>query len=523
MRHNTPVTQREFDYDSDTTLMSMTDTRGHVVYANDAFIQTSGFEKDELQGQPHNIVRHPDMPTEAFADMWKTIQGGRPWTALVKNRRKNGDHYWVRANATPVVRNGTCVGYLSVRTKPQREEIEAAEALYGAFRQGRQGSMRFHQGLMVRTGVWAWLSLLQRISVGARIGLGLSMLLLISLVSMVMVGLDRLQLGILGGVGAVSTLLIHFWLHRQIARPLVMVAEQARAAAAGSPVDSPPLNRVDDIGMILRSINQSSLNLRSLVDDVAAQVGGLHRTGENLEQGSMNLSARSEQSASGLEQAAASMEELTATVRHNANALLEASALARNASEAAVRGGSVVAQVVTTMNDISVNSKKISDIIGVIDGIAFQTNLLALNAAVEAARAGEQGRGFAVVATEVRSLAQRSATAAKEIKTLIESSVASVLVGSKQVEQAGSTMEDMVSQVSRVTSLMTDITAASHEQATGVAQVSTAVSQIDQATQQNAAMVQDNSSAARGLMEQSDRLVEAISVYKVRPAIELFT
>jgi len=521
MRQNLPVTQKEFDYDSHTTLMSVTDTEGQIVYANDAFGSLSGFDTEALQGQSHNIVRHPDMPVEAFADMWATLKTGKSWTGLVKNRRKNGDHYWVRANATPVMHNGVCTGYISVRTKPERPEVQAAERLYAALRAGQAGARRLHQGLVVRTGLWAWTSLLQRVSVGMRIHLGLALVWLAYLGLGGLLELGLAQQAIMAAAGLLPILLVNLWLQGQISRPLVQVLQQAQAVAAGNPGKNIQLDRVDEIGMILRSVNQAGLNLRSLIDDVTAQVSCIHQAGEHIEQGSIDLSARSEQSASSLEKTVASMEELASTVRQNADTAHQASQLARETSQAAAHGGQVVGQVVSTMQDITGSSQKIADIIGVIDALAFQTNILALNAAVEAARAGEQGRGFAVVATEVRSLAQRSAVAAREIKSLIEASVAGVKAGSALVEQAGRSMEDIVSQVNRVTGLINDMTLAGREQAAGVEQVCVAASQLDQVTQQNAGLVKENTEAAQALMARAARLIEAISVYKMRQ-VELF-
>ena len=515
MRTNAHVTQQEFDYDDGATLMSVTDPHSHILYANEAFIDISGYDAEELKGEPHNQVRHPDMPREAFADMWDTLKRGKSWTALVKNRRKNGDHYWVRANATPVVRNNKTVGYMSVRTKPSRDEVHATEALYRAFREGRAGARRFHHGLVVCTGLWAWRSAFKRLEVSTRIHLGLAVGWLLQMALLIMIlSPEPRVLGASAIASFLAVALVDLWLTAQISSPLKAVARQAQAVASGHAERNVHLDRADDIGMILRSINQAGLNLRSLVDDVAAQVQGLHVAGEHIERSSHDLSARTEQSAAGLQETAASMEELTSTVSQNAETAREASRLARSASDAASQGGEVVAQVVDTMKSITASSKKIADISGVIDGIAFQTNILALNAAVEAARAGEQGRGFAVVASEVRSLAQRSATAAREIKSLIEASVSEVETGSTLVEQAGHSMSDIVTQVRQVSALIDDITAASREQATGVAQVGEAVAQLDNVTQQNAHLVGENVAAARALVAKADRLQEAVSLYK---------
>jgi len=506
----------EFDYDSSLTLMSVTDPGGRITYANAAFAQVSGYDHGELQGQPHKIVRHPDMPAAAFADMWATIQAGMSWSALVKNRRKNGGYYWVRANAAPMVRDGRVAGYISVRTKPRREEVEAAEQLYADFRAGRAGSRRLHRGLLVRTGIGSFLSLLQLISVAARIRLALAFIVLGNLGVLAMLGLGAGPLGIAAAVTLLLTGLGDAWLQAQISRPLQQVAQHAQAVAAGSPGRTQHLNRVDDIGMIMRSLNQAGLNLRALVDDVDAQVDSLQDVGQKIKQSDHELSVRTEQSAAGLEEAAMSMEELTSTVTQNADGARQATALAHGVSQAATRGGEVVDQVVDVMQRITVSSQKISDIIGLIDGISFQTNILALNAAVEAARAGEQGRGFAVVATEVRSLAQRSANAAREIKSLIGESVAEVGAGSALVRQAGDTMGDLVREVRRVSQLIGDITAASNEQATGVSQINVTVGQLDRTMQDNAAMLQDSVNAANDLMARAERLGSAVSVYKNR-------
>jgi len=523
MRKNLPVTQQEYNFPEGATLMSTTDVDSRITYANAAFIETSGYGHDELMGQPHNLVRHPDMPEAAFADMWATLKAGKSWTALVKNRRKNGDHYWVRANAAPMVRAGRLTGYVSVRTKPAHAEVEQAEALYARMREGRLSGKKIYRGILVRTGLlapWSWFS--KTMSVGWRLFLGLAGMWLIGILALLgvawlvpsvfdnpwqAVALLALLQTVALGLSAVS-------LQRQIAAPLRLLAEQAQYVAAGNLKETAGFDRVDEIGQIMRSVNQAGLNLRALIDDVGVQVGGLSATSEQIAQGNHDLSARTEQTAASVEQTAASMEEITATVKQNAATATEASALARTASASATRGGQVVQQVTQTMHGITESSRKISDIIGVIDGIAFQTNILALNAAVEAARAGEAGRGFAVVASEVRSLAGRSAEAAKEIKGLIGASVEKVDSGAKLVEQAQKSIQDIVSQVQRVALLINEINAASLEQAEGVAQVGQAVAQLDESTQQNAALVEESAAAAESLHLQALRLGEALAVYR---------
>jgi aerotaxis receptor len=514
MRVNQPVTQREFSLPDNATLMSTTDTRSHVTYANESFVAVSGFSREEIKGQPHNFVRHPDMPEQAFADMWATLKGGEPWTALVKNRRKDGDHYWVRANAVPVVRGGAQVGYMSVRTKPTREEVAAAEKLYSDFREGRAGNRKFHKGLVVRSGLASVLGLGQRLSVRGRIRLTMAGMWLFCLLCGALFGADWSGIAKLGGIAAIAAAAVSIALEMQIARPLEKLLQQALGVATGANRNVEHMNRVDEIGMTMRTISQLGLMFRWLIDDVSQQVMTVQHATTEIAQGNNDLSSRTEQAAASVEETASSMEQMTATVKQNADTAQQANRLSGAASTAAQKGGDAVAQVVATMSEIAASSQKIGDIIGVIDSIAFQTNILALNAAVEAARAGEQGRGFAVVAAEVRSLAQRSAEAAKEIKALIGASVDRVEVGSKLVDDAGKTMTDIVSQVKRVSDLIDEISSSTIEQSAGITQVGQAVSHLDEITQQNAALVEQGAAASESLKQQAERLVEAVSVFR---------
>ena len=515
MRKNLPVSQREYDYPADATLMSTTDVQSKISYANGAFIAVSGFEEKEILDEHHNLVRHPDMPEEAFTDMWATLKIGQPWTGLVKNRRKNGDHYWVRANATPVERKGQVVGYMSVRTKPGRAEIQAAEQLYQDFRDGKAGSRVFHQGVLIRTGLLnAWSRAQQTLSVRWRVRVGLALAPLLSLAAAALLGLAPDHLLALAGVLATTTALSAWWLTVQVTAPLEVLATQARNIAAGDTHANVQMNRVDEIGMSMRAVNQLGLMFRWIVDDVSEQVLTVRSASGEIAQGTNDLSARTEQAASSLEQTAASMEEMSSTVRNNSDTAQQATQVAQDASRVAAQGGDVVGQVNRTMEGITASSRKINDIIGVIDSIAFQTNILALNAAVEAARAGEQGRGFAVVAAEVRSLAQRSAAAAKEIKTLISDSVEKVEHGARQVSDAERTMGEIVAQVGRVSELINSISGANREQSTGISQVSEAVSHLDQVTQQNAALVEQSTAATESLRNQADQLVRALAIFR---------
>ncbi len=309
--------------------------------------------------------------------------------------------------------------------------------------------------------------------------------------------------------------LMALWIIRSTTRPLAEAAAIARAVAGGDLAMEFAANGKNETGLLLGALHDMKTRLAAIVSEVRRNAEGVATASAQIAQGNNDLSSRTEEQASALEETAASMEELSSTVKQNADNAQQGNQLALGASTVAVKGGDVVGQVVDTMKGINDSSKKIADIIGVIDSIAFQTNILALNAAVEAARAGEQGRGFAVVASEVRSLAQRSADAAKEIKGLINASVQRVEQGSALVDQAGVTMSEVVSSIRRVTDIMGEISSASKEQSAGVAQVGEAVTQMDQATQQNAALVEESAAAAESLKAQAQQLVQAVAVFKL--------
>ncbi|MFG6466491.1 methyl-accepting chemotaxis protein [Pelomonas baiyunensis] len=293
-------------------------------------------------------------------------------------------------------------------------------------------------------------------------------------------------------------------------------ATEAAEALARFDLTHPiPSGGSDDVGRLLTALDATQRSLQKIIGEVRSAADSIGTASAEIATGNLDLSQRTEQTASNLQNAASSMSELTGTVKQTADAAMTANQLASSAASVAQRGGEAVSAVVATMDEISQSSRKINDIIGVIDGIAFQTNILALNAAVEAARAGEQGRGFAVVAAEVRSLAQRSAGAAKEIKTLITASVERVDSGTQQVQAAGSTMTEIVASVQRVTDIIGEISAAAREQSEGIASVNGSVVQLDQMTQQNAALVEESAAAAESLREQSGRMTEVIGVFKL--------
>lgn len=897
MRNNQPVTQNEVLLTADSLIVSKTDLKGQITSVNKDFLDISGFTEDELIGQPHNLVRHPDMPAEAFEDMWRDLKDGRPWTGLVKNRCKNGDYYWVLATATPMRENDQVVGYMSVRRMPTRQQVEAAESAYRLFREKRAAGLRIRHGAVVNggEGLLAHWSLRQKMFAGyATILLALLVVAILGIwglgkthgtsVSLNEDGIKPTQaLAVIGRlmaenrsqvlltlqhdpngryanlhdhplefhtkqidaniaeisrqwdiytkqintpalqtladsfaearmryvkegllpakealldgrfddanmillrqinptymaaagradelfkqqsseaqrlveqgqalyrnqliwVGAILLLALGLglWialaLTRSITRPIEDIVATFQSLANGDYSRNVDVSRNDEMGKILQGLqsmqiqqgfnvaesqriandnlrinialdcvnsnlriaddagtvlyanrglretlrriepalrlqqpnfsvdrfvgsnigdfypdpqaalrtlrelqttrctemeiggriynvitnpiinsrgqrlgtvgewldrtaeitaqrlvsdlidkashgnlearlnpdelegfykelgkginsllettslaineiadllsriavgdlvrtvetdyqgtfgrlkddaNQTVIRLRELVGGIQSSAEMINVAAKEIASGNQDLSSRTEEQASSLEETASSMEELTSTVKQNADNARQANELAIGAQRVAEQGGDVVNKVVDTMGSINQASAKIADIIGVIDGIAFQTNILALNAAVEAARAGEQGRGFAVVATEVRNLAQRSAAAAKEIKGLISDSVSRVETGSKLVNQAGSTMNEILSSIKRVTKIVTDIAEASREQSSGIEQVSRAVSQMDEVTQQNAALVEQAAAAAESLEEQAESMAKAVSVFRL--------
>ena len=526
MRLNMPITQKETIINEGMTIVSTTDLQGNINYANQYFIEISGFSESELLGAPQNILRHPDMPAEAFADLWRTIQSGMPWTGMVKNRCKNGDYYWVLANITPVIENGRPVGYMSVRTKPTREQVDEAAALYKSFKDGNQAKLAIRNGKVVGQGLGAKLKALSQPSLSQGMAVNaiffcVSMAVLAGAVWNIDSDTHAATRGWLIALAAMaSVIMLVFWayLHNSVVQPLSEAVTVARKMAGGDLTGTIDKVRDDDMGQLMAALRQTNINLHSIIGDVRANFEDIRVTTAEIATGNMDLSSRTESQASSLEQTAASMEELTSTVQSSADHVATANDLAVQASAVAAKGGAIVTEVVSTMDEISGSSRKILDIIGLIDGIAFQTNILALNAAVEAARAGEHGRGFAVVAGEVRSLAQRSATAAKEVKHLIDHSIATVNAGTVLTSNAGATMQEVIASVARVTEVMDEISSTTREQNQGIGQVNQAVIHMDGITQQNAALVEQAAAAATNLAQRTDSVAKSMFVFKLKPS-----
>jgi aerotaxis receptor len=517
MRSNMPVTNVEYVLKDNETVVSKTDLHGNITYVNQDFINISGFSVEELIGAPQNIVRHPDMPVEAYADFWRTLRSGKAWTGLVKNRCKNGDHYWVEANAAPLIENGKIIGYASIRTQPSREQIRAAEQAYRAIKAGDK-TLEIMDGRVVKRTLIQRSRMLRTLSlktvlaiaagsVGALFaGIGL-------LAWLATTGDSETYLNWLMAISAIGVPMAGIFgvvSYRSVVKPLESATHDIERMSAGDLTGRIVASGIEELAHLMHSLRVLQINIKLLVGQIKESTELVNVGAREIASGNADLSGRTESQASSLEETASSMEELTSTVKQNAEQSHHASKLVLSTADIAVNGGEVVGKVIHTMGSIKESSKKISDIIGVIDGIAFQTNILALNAAVEAARAGEQGRGFAVVASEVRNLAQRSAGAAKEIKSLISDSVEQVEVGRKLVDEAGEAMDDIVTSVQLVADIIKGTADASQEQSIGIEQVNQAVGQMDEITQQNAALVEQAAAAAESLQDQAGKLTELV-------------
>jgi len=730
MKINMPITNNEVMLEKGTILVSRTDLMGRITYVNDAFVEISGFTRDELIGAEHNIVRHPDMPAAAYEDLWITLKKLRPWQGLVKNRCKNGDHYWVEANAMPLFKDGKVYEYLSVRHAPKRDRIPATELLYKKINAGE---------VKIRpTGLAAMAKSISELAIWKKNALVVSAFLTPIFLLMYRLLLTQ-EYGLLAGVSllAIIASALSINMARTIAETLETAITVCYRLSSGVFANKVNLNREDQLGDFLRGLycievklgldladfkqglaeskritqaldnvhsgvmvankgleiiymNDSvqklfkaaesdirkqlpdfsadkligsnidlyhknpaiqrgmlerlqesyrselviagrhmnvvvsavngengerigyvaewqdrthevlieqeidqlvqrvksgdlsariklsdqqgftqtlSAGINELTDVIESVFSDVNRVMESMAEGDLtasitneyqgvyaecknningtlaklsefiiqirdaadfidsssqemasgnnNLSHRAEQQAASLEETAASMEELSSTVKNNAQNTVQATEVVNSASQLAQKGGGVVQSAISAMQEINESSNKIAEIIGVIDEIAFQTNLLALNASVEAARAGEQGRGFSVVATEVRNLAQRSATAAQQSNELIQNSVQKVRAGTAFVNETGAALTEIVESVAKVGDIVAHIASASSEQSAGIEQVNLAVSQMDDITQQNAALAEQAAAGSIAMSEQSTNMTQLLSFFRV--------
>lgn len=490
MRKNLPVTQEIYAYPSNQTLISITDLKGRITYCNTDFISVSGYTEAELLGQPHNVLRHPDMPEEAFRDFWATIQEGKIWSQLIKNRRKDGDTYWVRANATPMRKGDKIIGYLSVRTLPSDDEIEQAESLFAIMRnEAKKKRLKhvFRNGIVKRRDFLGRIANVFRLGEQGRIAL---LILLAAAGPLTASFLGAPQWGqVLAGI--LCAILAWVGLIAISVRPVHNISKTAELLASGDLSDFVQIVGHGSMRRLLLPIGQMALATRTVMVDVRNDLVGLLDQTNNISHRSRELSSRTETQAASLVETAAAMDQISSTVQQTSDVTKTGVQIVRDATSAVQRSQGAVQDVSSLMREITDSSKSIGEFVQVIEAVAFQTNILALNAAVEAARAGEQGRGFAVVASEVRALSQRTTVAAKEIAGLIQESQRRVRDGSERADEAKSRMDDVVASVGRVNQILEEINHAAQEQSVGVQQINGALRQLEQITQQNAAMVEE--------------------------------
>jgi aerotaxis receptor len=511
MRINMPVTNVERPLKVGEYIVSKTDLKGRITYVNRTFVEISGFSEEELIGKAHNIVRHPDMPPEAYADLWRTLQSGKPWRGIVKNRCKNGDHYWVEANANPIWENGKVVGYMSLRTKASRAQIEAASGVYRLFREGKANGLSVREGRVRHTGIRGFLEKVWGMSIRSRVlaacafvatamatlgGMHL-MVLKDSGATLSEMGLEAALLAIaLGSTGWLAWALVF-----KVLRPLSDAVRVCQTVASGD-VRLIPVAEVDDeAGQLMHALYTMTGNVASVVTDITGAAGVLSSASEEVSATAQSMSQGASEQAASVEETSASMEQMTASIQQNTENAKVTDGMAGKAAKEAVEGGRAVTETVAAM-------KQIAEKIGIIDDIAYQTNLLALNAAIEAARAGEHGKGFAVVAAEVRKLAERSQVAAQEIGELAGGSV-------QMAEKAGKLLDEIVPSIKKTSELVQEIAAASEEQSTGVGQINTAMSQLNQLTQQNASASEELAATAEEMSGQAEQLQQLMSFFKL--------
>ncbi|GEK45915.1 methyl-accepting chemotaxis protein [Bisbaumannia pacifica] len=492
-----------------------------ISYANPAFVEISGFSREELIGSPHNIVRHPDMPPEVFADMWATLKRGQGWQGIVKNRCKNGDHYWVHAHVVPLIESGRIEGFASLRTFVPEAQIRRAETLYREMREGRC-AYRVKDGQLRRKGWLGWWQPSRLTGLQSKL-----MSFTLAAVGIALAGaspwfsqLPALVAWPLAGTALAGLLVAGWRLSHSMTRAVEQAGDFSLQIAAGNLDATPPAPRSDQLGQAVRSLDLMRKSLLAITGGIRRGADVIGPTASDMEQSNQAMVGRLEQQASAIQDTAASMEEIASTVQHSAdNAQLATEAADSNVAEvdeAAKRMQSLA----SAMETITRQTQNMAAMVETIDNIAFQTNILALNASVEAARAGEHGRGFAVVAGEVRSLANQAADAAKKVQLLIAEAGKGVASGVEHTRDTEAAMQRIREASHRVNDLMAEISAAAREQSEGVTQVGQSIHAIDRATQESAAEMQRYHGVTQSLRGEAEALNTNARAFSTRSAAQ---
>ncbi len=550
MRNNQPIIPVEHVISADAAIVSRTDAKGLITFVNDEFVTHAGFSRDELLGQPHNIVRHPDMPEEAFRDLWATLKLGRPWTGIVKNRSKDGGFYWVKATATPTPDGG----FMSVRVKPGRDEVQAAEALYARMR--ADPALRLEGGLPAATGLGRLSATLANLRLSSKLWLstGASMVGMLVAVALGLAGIraagPAAQLApyhdglvALGILVVIAWPPVAWWVIRTFSRPLNQAIDSARAIASFDLSKPVPLTGRDEVGELLEQFAIMRNNLQEGAAMIKQNTRRLDSVVHNLAEASRMATKVAEDQAESASGMAAAVEELSVSIDQVGEHANEADAVSRQSGDASRDGARVVRETAEeighiaeavngsagTIRELQTYTGEISAIADVIKDIADQTNLLALNAAIEAARAGEQGRGFAVVADEVRKLAERTAKSTQQITAMIskvqegarrsvtdmEEGVRQVSSGVDMAYKAGDTIADIQSQSERVVRSVADINLALKEQGVAAREIAQRVERVAQMTERSAESSQRVSAVADEVAELTGEIRRLADLFRI--------
>ncbi len=527
-RINLPVFDQAVEFSADDSIVSTTDTRGRITYANSVFVAVSGFTHEELLGQPHNLVRHPDMPERAFADMWRTLKSGKPWTGVVKNRTKSGSYYWVVANVSPMTENGRIVGYSSVRGRPSADQIAAADALYRRWNAGQAGHLVLRQGNVVDTRWYAKALHPFSMSPRARLHLyvGASATLFAGLATLALApGLlsawlpagATVALAAVLGLGGVASALAQSWYYQHcILRPCAALeAAMQRIAAGELGAQLPSGAAAGDLGTVANAAMQAVTKMRAVLRDASLHAGNVAAATEQMTRGAENLAGSVSQQAAALDSVTSASIQISATAAGNASHANAVSGQATEASQLSSDSSRAVGELIAQLAQAQGALVSIEELAQAVGGIAFQTNILALNAAIEAARAGDAGRGFAVVAQEVRRLASTTAEAASSAAKATNDVIARVKDSSASAAAVGDSLARLAAGARDTQTVARELANSAIEQAKGVGSVETSMQVISEAVQHNAALAGESAVVARSSLAETTRLQETVGIFRI--------